>query len=80
MKRLTTILGLTISVVGLTAGCSSDRGGAVDQYSSSVNGAEAYPQPAGSPSQRPGMNPQDPRDPQFGSRQDLLPESSTRRP
>lgn len=74
MKRLATILGLTISVVGLTAGCSSDRGGSVDQYGSSVNGAEAYPQPAGSPSQRPGINPQDPRDPQFGTRQDLLPQ------
>jgi len=29
---------------------------------------QAYPQPAASPSQRPGLNPDDPRDPQFGSR------------
>ena len=30
----------------------------------------AYPQPAASPTQRPGLNPDDPRDPQFGARPD----------
>ena len=31
---------------------------------------QAYPHPAASPTQRPGLNPEDPRDPQFGARPD----------
>jgi len=31
---------------------------------------QAYPEPAASPTQRPGLNPDDPRDPQFGARPD----------
>lgn len=55
-----------ILAAGLLAGCSTSQpvraGGTHD---SSYN--QAYPEPVASPSQRPGSNPQDPRDPQFNS-------------
>lgn len=66
------ILGLVLAIatVGLLAGCSSTsyQGGTADQFNATTNSAEAYPEPAGSPTFRPGLNPQDPRDAQFQTR------------
>ena len=45
-------------------GCATHRGGANDNFEAPANNSEAYPDPAGSPTERPGMNPLDPRDPQ----------------
>ena len=59
---------LPIFLTGLVlalAGCSTERGASNDAYNTSANNAEAYPEPAGSPTARPGMTPRDPRDPQF---------------
>ncbi len=64
MKAQHAILILLPAMV--LAGCSSYRGGSSDdeQYSGTYGyGAGAYPEPAGSPTFRPGMNPQDIRDP-----------------
>lgn len=79
MKRLAVIAGISIAAIGMLAGCATNRGATSDDYES-VNTAEAHPQPAGSPTQRPGMNPQDPRDAQFGSKPDLLPSPPTTQP
>ena len=52
---------LAISTVTLFAGCSTNRGGSANEFdtTSNVVGNSA------SPSFRPGMNPEDPRDAQF---------------
>lgn len=51
------------------AGCHTEQpantGGAYDSTY-----YQAHPQPAESPTERPGLNPDDPRDPQFGARPD----------
>ncbi len=51
-------------------GCASyqGEGGTSDEYNTTMDRGESYPQPAGSPTFRPGMNPQDPRDPHFTNR------------
>ncbi len=53
-------------------GCSSSRtenaGGTSDPYGIGTSTAEGNPQPSASPTFRPGMNPQDPRDPHFITR------------
>jgi hypothetical protein len=51
--------------IGLMAGCSSSRPEGGGTYVSTYS--EAHPQPVASPSQRPGLNPDDPRDAQFNS-------------
>jgi len=73
MKHLTMMLLMVFSllVVALGSGCSTERGGTSDEFNTISNNGEAHPQPAGSPTQRPGMNPQDPRDPQFNTRPDM---------
>ncbi len=58
---------LMISAMLPLAGCSTNRGGTSDSYSASYGRSEVQPEPA-SPSFRPGMNPEDPRDPHFTTR------------
>ncbi len=60
--------GFFILVTALSlAGCSSYQGGAGEQTNTMTGGAagEGNPQPANSPTFRPGMNPEDPRDSHF---------------
>ena len=47
------------------AGCATHQGGAEESYTTSTGGAQSYPEPSASPTFRPGMNPNDPRDPHF---------------
>jgi hypothetical protein len=56
---------LAALAVVAVAGCASYRGGAEESYGSRVSGVESPPEPTPSPTFRPGMNPQNPRDPQF---------------
>ena len=57
-----------ISTAFLLGDCSTYRGGTGDQYNMITNHAESYPEPAGSPTFRPGLNPEDPRDAHFTTR------------
>ncbi len=52
------------------SGCASYQGGTSDEYNATSGNSvgEVYPEPAGSPTFRPGMNPEDPRDPHFTTR------------
>lgn len=60
------------SALLLLAGCSSYQGGTPDTYQSTTGSGsspgQTYPQPTASPTFRPGMNPDDPRDPHFNTR------------
>ncbi len=60
----------TASLALLLSGCASYQGGTSDEYdtSSGNSAGEANPAPAASPTFRPGMNPEDPRDPHFTTR------------
>ena len=49
-------------------GCASYQGGTGEEYNTSMDRGQSYPEPAGSPTFRPGMNPEDPRDPHFTNR------------
>jgi hypothetical protein len=62
------ILFPILLAASLFAGCATNRGGSNDQYTEGTNTVEGNPQPSASPSFRPGMNPEDPRDPQFLNR------------
>ncbi len=70
--KLLLALCLAAAVLPL-AGCSSDRsdysshGATYDPYMTGSAG-ESHPEPAGSPTFRPGMTPYDPRDPHFITR------------
>lgn len=68
MKVIDLVLAMSTAI--LLAGCSSTsyQGGTAEQFNVTTNSAEAYPEPAASPTFRPGMNPQDPRDSQFETR------------
>jgi hypothetical protein len=68
-----------IAALGLAAGCSAYRPASADTRFDSAY-AESHPQPAASPSQRPGMNPNDPRDAQYLSRPgaDVTPPTATK--
>jgi len=61
MKQLI-LVGLMLIPI---AGCASHQGGGEEYYYTSTGGAESRPEPAASPSFRPGMNPSDPCDPHF---------------
>ncbi len=57
------------------AGCSSDRydsnaqgAAGTDPYGIGSGNAEGFPRPSASPTFRPGMNPEDPRDSHFTTR------------
>ncbi len=65
--KLTALVLATATVI-LFAGCSTNRGGTTDEFNTITNSAEGNPEPAGSPTMRPGLNPRDPRDPQFLTR------------
>lgn len=69
MKRY---LLLFVPIALLLAGCASHRGGTSDEYQTGTGTSYAptdvNPGPAASPSFRPGMNPDDPRDPHFTNR------------
>jgi hypothetical protein len=57
------------ALVSLFAGCAGTQSGNAEvPKSTAVMLGQANPQPAGSPTFRPGMNPQDPRDPHFTTR------------
>ena len=58
MKTAFLICGLSAMVL-MGAGCSTERGAASDEYYSNTSGVTA------SPTMRPGMNPADPRDPNY---------------
>ena len=77
MKHLGLIL--VLCTIGLASGCSTERGGTAEQWDTNAN-AEAYPQPPGSPTERPGMNPKDPRDAQFKTPSPLPQSPSTPQP
>jgi hypothetical protein len=60
-----------LAAAGLAlAGCTTREGGTSDRYdyNTGAHVGESNPQPADSPTFRPGMNPQDPRDPHFTNR------------
>ncbi len=63
---LTSLFALVLS------GCASYQGGTSDQYDTTVNSGDSLgqsnPEPAASPTFRPGINPNDPRDPHFTTR------------
>ena len=61
MKQLILVALLALPV----AGCASYQGGSAESYSTGTGAAESRPEPAASPTFRPGMNPNDPRDPHF---------------
>ena len=61
MKHLILLILLVVPL----AGCASYHGSADEAYTTGTDGAESPPEPATSPSFRPGMNPRDPRDPHF---------------
>ncbi len=67
-------------VLGLT-GCASYQGGTTDPYDTAGSGAtsldQSNPEPAGSPTFRPGLNPNDPRDSHFSTRPDPQASPST---
>jgi len=68
--KFTGLVLATSMLMMLLAGCSSTsyQGGTDSRYHVTTNSAETYPEPAGSPTLRPGLNPQDPRDAQFETR------------
>jgi hypothetical protein len=61
---------LTSLIVLLLGGCASNQGGSVNDLNT-MSSTEGQPAPAASPTMRPGSNPEDPRDAQFSTRQDL---------
>jgi hypothetical protein len=63
-KRLLLILSMGMPL----AGCSTYKGGTMDDYSTGTAASEAHPVPTATPSFRPGMNPDDPRDQFFKPR------------
>jgi hypothetical protein len=69
LKSLLCIIGAILTL----AGCASNQGGTYDEYQTGT-GASVNPGPVASPSMRPGMNPDDPRDPHFTNRP--IPEST----
>ena len=65
-----TLILIVCAVVPL-AGCASYQGGSTEKQQEFGTGSdvgEAYPEPRSSPSFRPGMNPEDVRDPHFITR------------
>jgi hypothetical protein len=71
MRYLVTVLA--VANILFIAGCATRYGANSGQWNATVSDAQAYPAPAGSPTQRPGMNSQDPRDAQFTSRSEPYP-------
>ena len=69
-----------VSLLWLTTACSTNRGGTSAYYDDSLGGTQAHPAPAASPSERPGMTPEDPRDPQFITRPQPLEAPPTTKP
>jgi hypothetical protein len=69
MKAFISILIIS-TLACVVVGCSTNRGGTAQGYDSTYDDYQWTPRPAASPSQRPGMNPEDPRDPQFLTRPD----------
>ncbi len=67
MKRYMLLLALAVLPL---AGCSSysNTGGASEQYGVGSAAGQSNPQPSASPTFRPGMNPEDPRDSHFITR------------
>ena len=72
--KLRALLLVTAVVLPLS-GCASRQGGTYDEYQTST-GASIEPGPVASPSFRPGMNPDDPRDPHFNNRPGSSPTSN----
>lgn len=64
MKILRSILGLLLIVAA--TGCATYQGGTADEYNTETGAAVSGP--VASPSMRPGMNPNDPRDSHFTTR------------
>jgi hypothetical protein len=69
MKKFVLILGAVLPL----AGCATNQGqgGATVndmEYNTRADAGEATPRPIASPSFRGGLNPEDPRDTQFGTR------------
>lgn len=64
----------------LATACSTNRGGTSAYYNQSIGSGEGHPVPTASPSQRPGMTPEDPRDPQFITRPQPLEAPPTTKP
>ena len=64
--KLQSLLLITGAILPL-AGCASHQGGTYDEYQTDTR-VSVNPGPIASPSMRPGMNPDDPRDPHFRNR------------
>ncbi len=64
MSFLSLVAGLGLALTG----CASYQGGTADQSGRMTGGEEVHPQPTASPSFRPGMNPEDVRDPHYTTR------------
>lgn len=63
----------------IVAGCSTNQGGTSSNDNDLLGGNEVFPGPRASPTQRPGMNPEDPRDPQYITRpQPTVPPPTTK--
>jgi len=65
MKPIAVIV--TSLLILITGGCATHQGGSVND-ADTMSSAEGQPEPAASPTMRPGANPQDPRDAQFSTR------------
>ncbi len=68
--RIRTLLFLGVLALPLV-GCSSyntNQGATTDEYNATSSAGESNPQPAASPTFRPGMNTEDPRDSHFTTR------------
>jgi len=65
------VLSLIFGALLTLTGCASYQGGTSGEapvYFNNSDTGEAYPAPAASSTFRPGMNPEDPRDPHFNTR------------
>jgi len=76
---------LCAATVFLLSACAHDSydhnsGGTSDTYSTGMSAGQSNPQPAASPTFRPGMNPDDPRDPHFTTRPEPQSSPSTTKP
>jgi len=68
--KLFAVLSL-FSLVFLTNACSTNRGGTAENYDT-LTGSSGNPVPVASPTERPGMTPEDLRDPQHLTRPEPL--------
>ncbi len=69
-----------VPLLWLATACSTHQGGTGSYYDESLGGTQAHPAPIASPTERPGMTPEDPRDAQFITRPQPLEAPPTTKP